>query len=164
MTTYVSGLVNPGGMAFDSAGTLYVSDYDTRTILRVASGGSQTVFAVLPIGPTGLVFDIAGRLYASHLYRNSITRISHDGTQRELFASGVPSPHTLAFDARGNMFVSESNVDSRTISVVASDGFIYQFSNAFIWPTGLVFDSSGTLYVAHYGSGEISRVKILYPK
>ena len=67
-TTFATtGLSNPGALAFDAAGNLYVANYNSNTIEKFTPGGVGSVFAsTLLNGAASLAFDAAGNLYASN--------------------------------------------------------------------------------------------------
>ena len=94
-----SGLSNPYGIAFDSAGNLYASNYSNATIEKFTPGGVGSVFASTGLnGPTGLAFDSAGILYVGNRTANTIEKFSSTGTDLGVFAStGVNTPQFLAF-------------------------------------------------------------------
>jgi sugar lactone lactonase YvrE len=156
MTTVKSGINNPSGIAFDASGNMYVGAYSGDIIWKITSTGTETIFANI-VRPSGLIFDHAGNLLVGDQAGHTIRKITPSGTQ-SFFAYGVPSPHTLVFDSKGNLFASESKADSKCITVIASDGFVYQLSDEFTWPTGMVFDQVGNLFVANYAGNSISKV------
>ena len=72
----------PDGLAFDSAGNLYVSCYEPSRILRVRPGRRAEVYiedvtAHTLCHPTNIAFD-GPTLYAANLGRWHITRIASD--------------------------------------------------------------------------------------
>ena len=62
-----TGLNDPGGVAVDAAGTVYVADHDNNRVLKLAAGSATQ--SVLPFtglnGPTGVAVDTAGDLYVA---------------------------------------------------------------------------------------------------
>lgn len=98
---FASGLRYPTGLAFDSAGNLFVSQGSTTypngsgTITKFMPNGASVTFASGDLGnlPYGLAFDSAGNLYLASAY---IYKFTPDGTQ-SIFASGLDSPQFLAF-------------------------------------------------------------------
>src|ERR1700719_3118385 len=60
-SVFASGLRAPRGLAFDTAGNLYVANYCGNTIEKFTPGGVGSVFANSGLsGPQGLAFNIAG--------------------------------------------------------------------------------------------------------
>jgi sugar lactone lactonase YvrE len=114
----------PTGLTIDSRGDIYVSMAISGEIRRLARSGGQSVIATFQTGfsPTqfgflgALVTDYRDDVYAAHLSFNGpgtdthgIWRVSREGT-RQLIAA-LPSnsfPHAMAFDKRGNLYVSDA--------------------------------------------------------
>ena len=91
-STFASGLNEPFGLAFDSAGNLFVAD---GNIYKFTPGGTRSTFASGLDYPHGLAFDSAGNLFVADLSGN-IYEFTPDGT-RSTFASGLATPEFLAF-------------------------------------------------------------------
>ncbi|OWK39899.1 IPT/TIG domain-containing protein [Fimbriiglobus ruber] len=64
VATVASGFTNPSGLAFDTAGNLYMADASANTISKIVPGGTVTTFATGLAGPDGLAFDTAGNLFS----------------------------------------------------------------------------------------------------
>src|ERR1017187_9095405 len=100
-STFASGLRYPTGLAFDSAGSMFLSQGSptypngSGTITKFTTNGGSVVFASGNLGnlPYGLAFDSAGNLY---LASASIQKFTPDGT-RTIFGVGMDSPQFLAF-------------------------------------------------------------------
>jgi hypothetical protein len=99
-STFASGLNGPLGLAFDSAGNLFVASFG-GTILKFTPGGSRSTFAIGLNDPEGLAFDSAGNLFVSD--GGSILEFSPNGALT-IFASGFGRAVGLAFDSAGNLF------------------------------------------------------------
>ena len=78
LATVVSGLNTPVGLAFDSAGDLYVSDWGTATV------------SVLP--------QASGTLYGTNVTANTLAT---------LVSSGVQGPTGLAFDGTADLYIAD---------------------------------------------------------
>jgi len=57
LTTFASGLYYPDGLAFNSAGQLFESNYGTDSINEFTPDGVQTTFASGLLDPIGLAFQ-----------------------------------------------------------------------------------------------------------
>jgi sugar lactone lactonase YvrE len=148
VATFVSGLAGgAGGLAFDNAGDLYVTDYGDNSIVRFAPNGTRTVFASGLNNPAGLAVDAAGNLYVasySDAGGGAIERFTPNGTGT-VFASGLNGPINLVFDKSGNLYVA--NYYSGTIERITPGGVSTVFASGLNGPVGLAFDESGNLYV-----------------
>jgi streptogramin lyase len=145
------------GLAFDSKGDLFESDWADDEILEFNSSGHATVFANASSGlqaPVGLAVDSDGNIYVGEL-SSSIEEFNPSG-QGRTFATGVSSPHGLAFDGNGNLFVAESYPSTITIEEFNSSGqgtvFASSAGSALDPTIGLTFDSKGNLFAAAQGN------------
>lgn len=135
---------NPQGIAVDGAGNYFLADYRNATIRRVTPAGVVSTFA----GQPG-VFSVS------------------DGT---LGTATFSSPKSLAFDPSGNLFVAEdagSVIRKITPSgqVITFAGSGFQGSNdgtgtaaSFSYPTGIVADASGNLFVSDQLNSTIRKI------
>jgi sugar lactone lactonase YvrE len=175
----------PEGIAIDRDGNVFFGnrrlDGDVRIpeIMRIASDNTVSLFARLPgvvpddplRGLTGLAFDARGELYAALASVDPATRgvwhVRHDGTAERLAGSqGMKTPNALTFDARGTLYVTDSE-----------DGTIWRFprsATGALWlrhpllapsdppvgANGIAFVPPRTLYVANTAQGLIVRVPI----
>ena len=120
----------PEGIAFGKQGVLYVSNrrddgaHYVSEILAIARDGSVSTLAVLAElardgdpgndGVLGLATDRRGNVYAALVSPDpavhGVWRITRDGSQRSRLpgSEGMTFPNGLAFDSRGNLYVTDS--------------------------------------------------------
>jgi sugar lactone lactonase YvrE len=136
---------NPYGIAVDANGNVFVSDSASNIIREIT--------------PLGVVTTIAGTAGAP-------TAVDGNGSN-----AGFNTPHALALDSLGNLFVSDYGnntirkitpaFDVTTIAGIAgtsgsSDGL--GTLATFNAPDGLAFDNSGNLFVADSGNDTIRKI------
>jgi sugar lactone lactonase YvrE len=138
----------PGGVAFDSAGTLYFSDTARGRIARVSSvsepvnvvggnavgnywgDGGNATNAGLSV-PLGVAVDLSGNLYISDTGNSRVRKVTPEGII--------------------------STVAGTAVSGYSGDGG--PASNAQLrGPAGLALDSSGNLYIADYLDNRVRKV------
>lgn len=127
----------PGAIALDGAGNIYVADYGNGTICKITSAGAVTTLAGMAgltggadgIGAaarfsslSGLASDNAGNLYVTDGY--AVRKIAPDGTVK-----------TLAGTVDNSVFLSLSTGDG-----IGADA-------RFLRPSGIAMGSDGNLYV-----------------
>uniref|UniRef100_Q021V3 Ig domain protein, group 1 domain protein n=1 Tax=Solibacter usitatus (strain Ellin6076) TaxID=234267 RepID=Q021V3_SOLUE len=139
-------LNHPSGIAFDTAGNLYIADTGHDRIRRVD-------------GVTGIITTVAGTGERGY---------SGDGQPATL--AKINSPYHIALDGHGNLFIADDGnhrvrrVDgnSGVITTVAGTGNAgyngddQQATHADLQnPRGVLIDASGNLYIADYGNHRV---------
>ncbi|MDE1816512.1 MAG: hypothetical protein KGI11_08145, partial [Thaumarchaeota archaeon] len=143
--TTATGLNSPQGLAFDSAGNLWVVDGDNNRILEYLKGSGFTngEAATLVIGQSSFTTNFAF-----------------------MSAAGLDSPTTVAFDSTGNLWVADAG-DSRVLEYLKGSGFTNGEAATTVLgqssfttdtrdtsatglnvPISIAFDTSGNLWVA----------------
>ncbi len=116
-----TGLSNPHGLAFDSAGNLYVANFGDNTIEKFTPGGVGSVFASTGLNqPFGLAFDSAGNLFTANLNSMTIEKFAPNGVGTLCVTTAV-GPTALAF-APGAASVPEPS--SLVLSTLAALGLV----------------------------------------
>jgi len=142
------GFRNPGGLAIDAAGNLYVADRSNKLIRKIT--------------PAGVVSTLAGSLNSSGA--------ATDGTGAAAHFNG---PFGLAITAAGDLIVVDS-VD-QLIRKVSMTGVVTTLAGSagvsgsadgtgaaarFYYPSGVVAHADGNLYVVDYMNQTIRRVSL----
>ena len=90
-------------------------------------------------------------LYASGTETGSIFQITPAGAQT--IFSTVSTPRGLAFDASGNLYVSDGT--AQAVIKISPGGGQTNFASGLNDPRGIVFDAAGNLLVCNAGNNEI---------
>lgn len=165
-TPFVSGILNPTGLAFDPEGALYVTSRAEGTVYRINAGGVATTYAEGMGVATGAAFDAEGNLFVGD--RNgTIFKISPgaSGVDRKIFvyATLEPSPaaYHLAVGGDGTLYVSAPALSSNdTIWAIDPDGATSPWYRGLGRPQGLALDSHGNVFVAACLHGQRGLVRI----
>lgn len=134
---------NPGGIAIDALGNLFLADQQNNKIREITPAGVVTTFAGNGnagandgIGlaasfnnPDGLVVDKQGNVYVADTKNNLIRKITPAGVVTTFAGSGSPG-----------------NTDGTGIAA------------SFNYPTSVAIDASGNLYVADYKNNLIRKI------
>jgi len=81
------------------------------------------------------------------------------GTQSTLASGSFISPHGVAMDASGNVFVADSGKTAVT-EILAAGGYttINTLGSGFSQPAGVAMDGSGNLFVADFGNSAVKEI------
>jgi|GEM_PF-608383 len=173
-----TGLSSPVGLAFDARGNLFTAQYGNLgagdgKITMYAPGatpgtlGAATTFASGLSNPMGLAFDAQGDLFAAISQGSggsgSISKFAFNavtgtfGASQTLTAPSLSNPDGLAFDARGDLFVSNRGANTLTEfalnPLTGALGAGTTFATGLNGPAGLAFDALGNLYAANSNTG-----------
>ena len=153
------------GLAADNAGNVYVSDSNSKQLLRFAQalqsqGGGATGTALATLqAPGAVAVDPRDYVYVADTAAGTVTSIAPSGV-----ASVLPfmftTPSGLAVDASNNLYVSDSSAKA-----------VYQINpitnaertlalESLVLPSGLSIDPSGNLLVADPGGPAIYRYSL----
>lgn len=156
-TLYATGLSQPAGLVFDTAGLLYVAEFTSGEISTVDAQGTVTLFASGLSQPSDLVFDAAGTLYVTNYGNGTISSISPTGMV-SLFATGFSQPVGLAIDPDQNLYCA--NLNTGNIHKVDTLGNVAILATLMDFPIGFMTYSQETLYVCSTGGHLIYRVSL----
>jgi sugar lactone lactonase YvrE len=168
-TTFASALNRPRGVAFDSAGNLFVatttldlnSGNYSGAILKIASDGTQTTFANVS-GPSASFFledlkiDDSDNVFlmvndeTNPNEASVIYKFAPDGTQ-STFGNVPGQGYGLSFDSEGNLYAADFGDQTVYLFTPGGTGTIFIGPSAFDpdqGPVGLAFDRFGNLFVS----------------
>jgi sugar lactone lactonase YvrE len=160
-TPFVSGILNPTGLAFDPEGELYVTSRAEGTVYRIDGGGEPTVYAEGMGTATGAAFDADGNLFVGD--RNgTIFKIAPD---RKIFVYATLEPsvaaYHLAVGKDGTLFVTAPSLSPNDcVWAIDRDGATSAWYRGLGRPQGLALDRDGNVFVAASLHGQRGLVRI----
>jgi YVTN family beta-propeller protein len=164
-------LVGPHGMAIDSSGNLWVTNFGTpaspgNTVSKfvpsytfcqksATNPASVTVTSAGPftVGsePYGIAIDASGNVWVSNFGSNTVTELSPAGTVLNTVTVGT-GPQGIAIDPSGNVWVANSGSNTVTVinpSAIQPATTIYQVGNG---PHSVAIETTGNVWVSNFGS------------
>jgi sugar lactone lactonase YvrE len=160
-TPFVSGILNPTGLAFNPDGELFVTSRAEGNVYRIDAGGEATVYAEGMGVATGAAFDAEGNLYVGDR-SGTIFKI---GLDRQIFVYATLEPsvaaYHLAVGADGTLFVTAPSLSPNDcIWAIDRDGSTSAWFRGLGRPQGLALDADGNIYVAASHRGQRGLVRI----
>ena len=170
VTAVVEGLDHPECVCVGSDGLLYAGgeagqlwrfDGDGKGLVEVATTGGWLL---------GIAADGEGAVHVCDIKRHAVLRMGPDGviTTR---AAEVPLPNFPLFDARGDLYVSDSGdywhaTGTGRILVIRADGRVETFhSGPFRFANGLAWSTDGRwLVIVESRSGRLLRIPAERPE
>ena len=157
-------LSQPGGVALDSSGNVYIADSTNNRIVKVNPQDSASLLPITGLNPAlsnpqGIAVNSAGTLYIADPMNNRIVEVSSSGGSASVLGTGTVSlsgPSGVAVDALGNIFVADTG-HNRVIEVTVG-GKASELTTSLMTlssPDGLAVDTSGNLYIADSGNNRI---------
>ena len=156
---YATGLVGPRGIAFDSAGNLYVADQGNGTVVEIPTGGgSLDTLASGLTAPNDVVYS-NGVLYATEGGANLVVTISEGSATTLVNGSGLSSPNGIAVGS-GNLLVvshGSNQVLAYTVGGAPLGSAVEPaFQSSLSGPKAIAVDSKGDFYVTDNGDETVT--------
>ncbi|MEI7625605.1 MAG: LodA/GoxA family CTQ-dependent oxidase [Actinomycetota bacterium] len=169
VSTYVSGLTNPVGLAMTFGGTLFITSYVPGGLLTVVepTGEASTFVAAgagldSPVSVT--IAPDKSCLLVSNFTNATVSRV--DATTGEVldpaWISGVKAPAGIAFDPYWNLYLAANGDSTIRRFTIGGKSLPFKLRGQRLNPNpfGLAFDSAGRLYVASAKATTIQRITI----
>ncbi|MEO8127856.1 MAG: hypothetical protein ABI822_12230 [Bryobacteraceae bacterium] len=179
-------LSSPRGVAIDSKGNLYVSEFSR--IRKISSSGVISTFLTNGIAdrflfePSGLIVDAVDNLYVA--YSGFVFKVAPEGVITTVAgggnslgdggaatAAGLAGPQAIALDSSGNLYIADTRGNrvrkvsaAGIISTVAGNGFSCLNAGGGVTdlclnsPAGVGVDRAGNVYISDTGNPRVLKV------
>jgi serine/threonine-protein kinase len=155
-----SGLYQPQGLAVDSAGTVYVADFNNRVVKLAAGSNTQ---AVLPFSglnyPEGVAVDGQGNVYVADRGNSRVLKLAAGSTaQTVLPFSGLKNPDGVAVDPAGNVYVTDTDNNRVLMLAAGSTAQTVLPLASVVAPWGIAVDNAGDVFVTAHDSNQVVKL------
>jgi sugar lactone lactonase YvrE len=156
-TTVADRLSSPAGVAVDGAGSVYIADFASQRVLKVAPGGTPTEVGSGLRFPAGVAVNGAGDVFIAETGNNRVVKVrALDGAQTTV-AVGLSLPQGVAVDGPGNVYIADYG-NNRVLKIPAAGGAATTVGIALSLPYAVAVDGAGNVYVADYGHNLVQKV------
>ena len=200
-----AALLQPGAVAMDAAGNLYIADTDAQRVRKVnsstgiittvagngspGSGGDGGPATAASLNyPVGVAVDSGGNLYITEFFGHRVRKVSSatglistyagNGTQAfggdggAATAASLDSPWGVSVDPVGNLYIADSG-NNRIRKVTAATGVISTIAGSssgfsgdgglataatLADPTDVCVGGDGNFYIADFGNNRIRKI------
>ena len=146
---------NPGGIAVDGSGNLYIADYDNNEVLKESLSGGKYTESTIGSGwnsPRAIAVDGAGNVLVAESGMNRVVMETPSGGSyvQTTVASGLGYPSGVAVDGGGNVYIADSQNNQILMETLTAGGYVQSTipTNGLSWPNGIAVDGSGNIYIA----------------
>jgi serine/threonine protein kinase, bacterial len=155
-----SGLYQPQGLAVDSAGAVYVADFNNRVVKLDAGSNKQNVLPFTGLNyPEGVAVDGQGGVYVADRGNNRVVKLAAgSNTPAVLPFTDLKNPDGVAVDPTGNVYVTDTD-NNRVLELAAgaSAPTVLPFTGVSV-PWGIAVDNSGNVYVTEHDSNQVLKL------
>ncbi|MCW5938343.1 MAG: hypothetical protein KF884_07670 [Fimbriimonadaceae bacterium] len=161
---YFGDVALPIGIVFLDEDRLLVADFGSQSLRLIHADGTELGLFADEVDANALLVDSHGDILVNEYNSGFIRRFAQDGTDLGIFAvTGLQRQGQLAMDSQGNIYTSSFFPGEQLIYQYAPDGtFLGVFSSVassgILSPTGLAFQSDGSMIVSNTFHNTLDRL------
>ncbi|OCG39894.1 Vgb family protein [Gilliamella sp. Bif1-4] len=146
----------PTGIAFDSAGAMYVTNWSDDSVVKVkVNGERETVYSNIS-SPAGIVIDVDDNIYVSSYSDNYILKIAKNG-QSQKISQGYHTPTGMALSNSGKLLITNRST-GEIVSLDFENGQKTTIARGLVTPVGVTQLPDNSLVVSQY-SGHLTLIQ-----
>ena len=151
LTALISGLNGPAGAAVDSAGNVYISDTNDKTIKKwtASTQSLSTLVSTGLVSPEGVAVDGAGNVYIADIGDKAVKKwVASTQTLSTLVSTGLNYPAGVAVDGSGNVYIADTN-NNTIYKWTAATQAVTTLASGLSYPSAIAVDGAGNVYIAN---------------
>jgi len=169
------GLNNPAGLAVDASGNVWATNSAGNSVTELSPLGtalsSPSGFTDGAMSnPQGIAIDSTGNIWVANQGSGTVSELQSNGTAAmgspftpinpATSAGALASPSQLAFDASGNLWVTNSVSGAGSVVELSSSGSFLALAGtgSVLQPYGIAIDASSTGWVPSFGQDTVDAI------
>ncbi|WP_141670889.1 Vgb family protein [Gilliamella sp. wkB178] len=156
MKTVSSSFSAPTGIAFDSSGAMYVTNWSGNSITKIKNNTQkETIYSNIS-SPAGIVIDNKDNIYVSSYGDDYILKIDTNGKAQKV-SEGYHTPTGIAFSNDGHLLITNRST-GEIVSLDLNNGNKQIIAKGLSTPVGVTQLPDNSLVVSQY-SGRLTLIK-----
>ncbi|MGN6827003.1 virginiamycin B lyase family protein [Paucibacter sp. M5-1] len=149
----VSGTFSsPTGLAYDSGGGLYVTEWSANRVSHIDSNGVTRLVTDKVRSPSGIVVGPDETVYVASYSEGVVHRLRSDGVPEE-FVSNLRTPAGLSIGRDGSLLIADRGLNQ--ILRADASGSKQVLAQGLPTPVGVVEFADGTLVISNFAGGVV---------
>jgi sugar lactone lactonase YvrE len=162
LTTLVSGLNNPYGVAVDNAGNVYIADTGNKVIKEWTAANTNVTTLISVLNHSlGVAVDCMGNIYFSKGEFGNNCAIEEWTVANTNFITlvslGLYGPYGVAVDGAGNVYFSDYGFNVLNKWTAANSNVTTLVSSGLSMPSGVAVDVAGNVYTADFENHAVKK-------
>ncbi|MBX4133619.1 hypothetical protein JMI89_08235 [Frischella sp. Ac48] len=155
LTTMAKSFNAPTGIAFDSTGAMYVTNWSGNSVIKIKTNGERQTFYSDISSPAGIVIDKQDNIYVSSYSDDYILKITANGHAQKI-SENYHTPTGIAFSNSGKLLITNRSA-GEIVSLDLNSGKKEIIVRGLSTPVGVTQLPDNSLVVSQY-SGRLTLI------